>query len=52
MNVLCLGARIVGVELAKELIAAFLKAKFSEEDRHRRRLQKVLDIEAKWAKGR
>lgn len=46
MNVLCLGARIVGDELAKELVRAFLSAKFTNEDRHRRRLEKVLALEA------
>jgi len=45
MNVLCLGARIVGVELARELARAFLSAKFSAEARHLRRLNKVLDLE-------
>src|ERR1043166_2059350 len=45
MNVLCLGARIVGVELALELVRSFLSGKFSDEERHRRRLGKVLDIE-------
>ena len=45
MNILCLGARIVGPELAKELIGAFLGARFSGEERHRRRLNKVLAIE-------
>lgn len=47
MNVLCLGARIVGGEVAKELVTAFLSAKFSGEARHKRRLQKVLDAEAR-----
>ncbi|MBM3948305.1 MAG: ribose-5-phosphate isomerase [SAR202 cluster bacterium] len=47
MNVLCLGARIVGGEVAKELVTAFLSARFSGEARHKRRLQKVLDAEAK-----
>ena len=46
MNILCLGARVIGVELAKELVSAFLNARFSGEERHRRRLQKVLDFEA------
>jgi RpiB/LacA/LacB family sugar-phosphate isomerase len=46
MNVLCLGARIIGSELAKELIAAFLKAEFTHEPRHERRLKKILAIEA------
>ncbi len=45
MNILCLGARVVGLELATELAKAFLKAKFSGETRHRRRLEKVLSIE-------
>ncbi len=45
MNVLCLGARVVGVELAGELVTAFLNAHFSGEERHRRRLKKVLTIE-------
>ena len=50
MNVLCLGLRIVGLELAKELVSAFVSASFSGEERHRRRLGKVLDMEASWAK--
>jgi len=45
MNVLCLGARITGVELAKELVAAFLNARFTGEERHKRRLAKLLNIE-------
>ena len=45
MNILCLGARVVGTELAGELVDAFLKANFSGETRHRRRLEKVLAIE-------
>lgn len=51
MNVLCMGARVVGVELAKELIAAFLKARFTGEERHQRRLQKVLAIESRALQG-
>ena len=46
MNILCLGARVVGVEVAKELVAAFLKATFSGDERHVRRLNKVKEIEA------
>ena len=46
MNVLCLGARIVGVELARELVASFVGAKFSGDERHVRRLNKVLAIES------
>jgi ribose 5-phosphate isomerase B len=47
MNVLCLGARIVGEEVAREAVQAFVSATFSGEERHRRRLEKVLAIEAK-----
>jgi len=47
MNVLCLGARIIGVALAGELIRAFVNARFSAEERHARRLAKVIAIEAK-----
>jgi len=46
MNVLCLGARVVGPDLAKELIRAFLSAEFSTEERHRRRVAKIHAIEA------
>ena len=46
MNVLCLGARIVGEEVAREAVQAFVSATFSNEERHRRRLDKVLEIEA------
>jgi ribose 5-phosphate isomerase B len=51
MNVLCLGARIVGTEVAVELCLAFLGARFSGEERHRRRLAKVLEIEARFMKA-
>jgi RpiB/LacA/LacB family sugar-phosphate isomerase len=44
-NVLCLGARVVGVELAMEIVRAFVNARFTKEERHLRRLAKVLDIE-------
>ena len=45
INVLCLGARIIGEELAKELVAAFLAASFTGEERHVRRLAKIEEIE-------
>ena len=45
MNVLCIGARIVGEELVVELVTAFLNARFTNEERHLRRLGKVLEIE-------
>ncbi|HUY93490.1 MAG TPA: ribose 5-phosphate isomerase B [Pirellulales bacterium] len=49
MNVLVLGARIIGVELAKELVRDFLKANFTGEERHCRRLAKVQALEhEKW----
>jgi ribose 5-phosphate isomerase B len=48
MNVLTLGARIIGGELARELVQAFLGATFSGDERHRRRLDKVLAIEARY----
>ena len=50
MNVLCLGERIVGSELAKEIVARFVSAKFSGADRHIRRLSKVKVIEKEFMK--
>src|SRR5256712_11051546 len=44
-NVLCLGARVIGASLAKELVEAFVQALFSGTARHRRRLAKVLALE-------
>ncbi len=49
MNVLVLGARIIGSELASDLVRNFLGAKFSFEERHVRRLAKVNAIERKYA---
>lgn len=40
-NVLCLGARVVGVELALDIVRAFVAARFTGEERHRRRLAKI-----------
>src|SRR5437762_9988827 len=45
MNILCLGARVVGPSLAEELVIAFLRARFSNADRHARRLAKVIAFE-------
>jgi ribose 5-phosphate isomerase B len=45
MNVLVLGARVIGPELARELVRAFLGGKFSGEERHRRRVEKVKALE-------
>jgi len=53
MNVLCLGERVIGEELAREVVIAFLSASFSGEDRHVRRLDKVRAIENEFlGKGR
>ena len=46
MNVLVLGGRIIGTAVAEELVQAFLAARFSGEERHQRRLNKVLALEA------
>lgn len=51
INVLVLGSRVVGVMLAQDLVKAFLGAKFTNEERHVRRLNKVKAIEAKYAAG-
>lgn len=45
MNILCLGARVVGVELAAELVRVFVAARFSGAERHRRRLGKIAALE-------
>jgi RpiB/LacA/LacB family sugar-phosphate isomerase len=45
INVLCLGSRVIGEELAKELVSAFLTATFTGEERHVRRLEKVKAME-------
>ncbi|HEY3038942.1 MAG TPA: ribose 5-phosphate isomerase B [Pyrinomonadaceae bacterium] len=44
-NVLCLGARVTGSELALEIVRAFVAARFTGEERHRRRLEKVALME-------
>ena len=51
MNVLCLGARVIGGALAADLVAAFLAATYAGEDRFQRRLDKVLEIERRFGKG-
>ena len=45
INALVLGARVIGIETARDLIRAFLKATFSGEERHVRRLGKILELE-------
>jgi RpiB/LacA/LacB family sugar-phosphate isomerase len=51
INVLVLGSRIIGPELAKDLSLAFLNARYTNEERHRRRLAKIADIEKRYATG-
>ena len=51
VNVLCLGARVVGPALAGEIIAAFLAAEFTGEERHVRRLGKINAIEHEFTAG-
>jgi ribose 5-phosphate isomerase B len=48
MNVLCIGARVIGASLAQDIVAAFLGASFSGETRHLRRLEKVFEIERRF----
>lgn len=48
VNVLVLGGRIIGEALALELVQAFLEAKFTAEERHQRRLEKVLKMEQRF----
>ncbi|HKE31100.1 MAG TPA: ribose 5-phosphate isomerase B [Candidatus Angelobacter sp.] len=50
-NVLVLGARVIGAELAKDISLTFLNARFTGEERHVRRLKKILDIEKRYAVG-
>ena len=45
VNVLCLGARVIGPELALEILRVWLAARFSEEERHKRRLAKIAELE-------
>ena len=51
MNVLCLGARVIGGALALDLANAFLGATYAREDRFQRRLDKVLTIEKRFMGG-
>jgi len=50
MNVLVLGSRVIGVALAKELVDNYMRAAFTHEERHERRLKKVMSIEARYGK--
>jgi RpiB/LacA/LacB family sugar-phosphate isomerase len=48
MNLLVLGGRVIGTSVALELVSAFLKAEYTGEERHRRRLAKVKAIESRY----
>lgn len=50
-NVLVLGSRVIGPELAKDISITFLNARFTGEERHQRRLSKVINIEKKYTAG-
>jgi RpiB/LacA/LacB family sugar-phosphate isomerase len=52
MNVLVLGSRVIGPFLARDLVRAFLDARFSGEERHRRRLAKTAAMESRFAERR
>ena len=52
MNILVLGARVIGVELARELVNTFLAASFNGEERHRRRIEKIKALEKRYGKAK
>jgi ribose 5-phosphate isomerase B len=52
MNVLCLGSRVIGPELALDLVRRYVNAGFSGEERHRRRLAKIAALEQENLRGR
>ncbi len=49
-NVLCLGERVIGVELAKEIVRVWLAAAFSGAERHKRRVEKITAIEREFSR--
>jgi RpiB/LacA/LacB family sugar-phosphate isomerase len=51
MNILVLGARVIGAELARELVEQFLAAQFTGEERHVRRLEKIKALEKRYGKA-
>ncbi len=46
VNILCLGSRVIGAALAEDLVNGFLEARFTREDRHVRRLDKIRSLES------
>ncbi|MEI8213687.1 MAG: ribose 5-phosphate isomerase B [Planctomycetota bacterium] len=51
MNILCIGARVIGPELAFEIIRSFLNARYTPQPRHAKRLEKIVDIERRVLAG-
>ncbi|RMF36914.1 MAG: ribose 5-phosphate isomerase B [Planctomycetota bacterium] len=51
MNVLCIGARVIGPALAEEIVDAFLKARYAPQPRHAARVAKIADIERRALNG-
>jgi len=51
MNVLVLGARVIGIELARDLVDHFLAAQFNGAERHRRRVEKINALERRYGKS-
>lgn len=51
MNVLCIGARVIGQELARDIVRSFLSAKYAPQPRHQKRVDKILAIEQKALSG-
>ncbi len=49
MNVMCLGGRITGIAVAEELVRNYIDAKYTGEERHNRRLEKVTNVENSWS---
>ena len=47
INILCLGERVIGIELAREIVLTFLKAEYGHEPRHQKRLDKIFALENK-----
>lgn len=50
MNIICFGSRVIGPELALDLVRAFLHANFTGEERHERRLAKIAALEDRFGK--
>lgn len=51
MNILCIGARVIGPELALEIVGSFLSAQFAPQPRHQRRVDKMLELEQRALAG-